>query len=661
MRALRLGLWFPLFSGLSLGLAGLLAGPSVAAAQIALPLAQVDASAIRIDGSLREWSEVRRADVGSGSDGSMSVALGYSDTGLYVIAQVTDDRMIRTSGHGATEDAIIVTLAFPNGRSLRGTELWLYAGESGSSAAAITSGGVGARRQSAVRGAEIVEAPYSAGGAGGYTLEAFIPWSRIPGSARLDEGFGAVRLRDVDELAHPTVEREPNLGTVDARNLGSMLPLRPAGGEAAVMESFLSAQGLSGSLPSHDFHEDVTGDARPERVSIVERFVVVMGGGAAGFSFMAIDVESPADLTQVRLEDLTGDGKAELTLVARQRGTGGSRDLFEVVSFSGSSPAMIFGIETREETPIGTVESRVRVERGRRGRPAGLVVSTVAARGVDAASWRMAPASDVEAVLLPWGPVRERTYRWDGTRFARESERENPDYVDPATVAASSSGGSSSGSSGASSGSGASASSGSTPSAPGLDALIAAWRTQAGIARTARPRFDLTANLAGDATTERLLVFGTRLVVVGTAFREGTGWFEYGIPAATEGDLLDVSAADLTSEGRAEVLFRIRQNIGDVRREVVVIHHFTPEGFPMLMTREVAREQAGNRIENEIVTTGGRLEIRPGTARGWTQATWPFAESTGPSPDGVEPLLLPWRDRAVRFRHERGRLVPGAT
>lgn len=622
--------------------------PRVVQAQIALPLAQVDPSTVRIDGALREWGEVRRTNVGSGTDGAMSVALAYSDTGLYVIAEVTDDRMVRTSAHGATEDAIIVTLAFPSGRSLRGTELWLYAGESGRSAAAITSGGVGARRRSAVRDVEIVEAPRTAGG---YTLEAFIPFSRIPGSARLDEGFGAIRLRDVDELAHPEVEREPSLGTVDARNLGTMLPLRPAGGEAAVMETFLAAQGLAGSLPSHDFHEDVTGDARPERVAIVQRTLVVMGGGAAGYTFLAIDVESPADLSEVRLQDLTADGKAELTFVARQRGAGGSRDVFEVVSFAGPSPAVVFGIETREEAPVGTVENRVRVERGRRGAAASIVVSTVEAR-FDPASWRMEPASDVEAVLLPWGPIRERTYRWDGTRFSRASERENPDYEAPSTV-------SSSGSSAGTSSSSSTSTVPVAPAAPGVDALIAAWRTQAGIARTARARFDLTANLAGDATTERLLVFGTRLVVVGSAFRDGTGWFEYGIPAATESDLIDVRLADVTSEGRAEVLFRIRQTIGDVRREVVVVHHFTPEGFPLLLTREIAREQGGNRIENELVTTGGRLEIRPGTARGFSASNWPFAD--GPSGDGVEPLLLPWRDHAVRFRHERGRLVPGGS
>jgi hypothetical protein len=622
-----------------------LAIPSTTAAQVALPLARIDPAEVRIDGALREWRDIRRLEIGGGADAGLSVSFAYADAGLYVAAEVSDDRFVRTSTHGGDEDVIVVTLAFPRGRSLRGIELWLYAGESGRSPAVVTGGAIGARRRSEVRGAEIVEAPRSAGGAGGYSLEAFVPWSAVPGSERLEEGRGAVRLRDVDEAAHPTVEREPSLGPVAPRDLSALLPLRPAGGEAATMEAFLAAQGLAGSLPSHDFREDVAGDERVERIALVERFVVVMGGGyggGAGYGFLGLDVESPGDLRDVALRDLTGDGREELTFVARQRGTGGSRDVLEVLSFAGDSPAVVFAVELREETAAGVVESRVRFERGRRGRPTAIVVSTVPARGLDPAGWRMEPASDVEPLLLPWGPFRERTYRWDGARFAHDGERPNPDHAEPAAPV--------------SSGVAAESASAASSPPPGTDELLAAWRREAGLSRGARPRFDLGANLAGDPTPERLLVHGARMVVVGSAFRDGTGWFDFGIPAASDEDLLDVTVADVTGEGRAEIFFRIRQTIGEVRREVLMVCHFVPDGFETLLTREVAREQAGQRIENEIVTSGGRLEIRPGAARGWSAATWPFAESAGA--DGVEPPLLPWRDRPLRFRHAGGRLVP---
>jgi len=51
---------------------------------------------------------------------------------------------------------------------------------------------------------------------------------------------------------------------------------------------------------------------------------------------------------------------------------------------------------------------------------------------------------------------------------------------------------------------------------------------------------------------------------------------------------------------------------------------------------------------------GGRLQIHPGRARGWGEDSWPFTQDAN---DSVEPLLLPWRDRPVRYRLRGGRLV----
>jgi hypothetical protein len=207
----------------------------------------------------------------------------------------------------------------------------------------------------------------------------------------------------------------------------------------------------------------------------------------------------------------------------------------------------------------------------------------------------------------------------------------------------------------------------------------------AGIGARVRPSFDRTGNVAGSPAAERALVFGDQLVVVGPEFRDGTGWFRYQLPCDAS-DVLDFSLADVTGEGRAELLFRVRQNIGDVQREVLLVHMFTPptrvlgpetpDGsarrartrgggaaepmtgpteLPAMLTREVARQREGNRIENQIVTTGGHLEIRPGTATGWSASSWPFGDA--PPTDGVEPPLLPWRDHAQTFRFDHGRLV----
>jgi hypothetical protein len=622
--------------------------PLVAHAQVALPITEATAGTIRIDGSLREWSGVRFIDVGSGSDASMRVALAYEAGGLYVGAEVRDDRLIRSSSPGANEDAVILTLAMPRGRGFGGTEIYLWAGQVGRSAASIGIAEVG-RRPSSVSGAQIVEGPSR----GGYTIEAAIPWSAIPGSARWQEGRGTIRLRDVDQSAHPEIEAEPALAPVDAAHLDRLPALQPSGGAGAALAAFLASQGLTGARPAHDLRGDVGEDPRPERVSIVGRFLVVTGDGwqdGRGYSFLQLPVESPGDIHAPRLVDLTGDRKSELTLTLRQRGAEGTRDVWTVMSFAGSQPRGIFAIETRKETSAGTVEAAVRVERGRRREPPTIEARIGAARGLDATTLVEAPATDAEPILVPWGAVRERSYRWDGQRFARIDERPNPDYVDAAARTASAP--VSAGTTGR-----AAASSGPAATiAPATSELLAAFRRERGIASSARPSFTARVNLAATAEVEELAVYGRDLVVVGPAFRGGTGWFHYAIPAHSDADVLDVRTAELTGDPRHEVLIRVRQTIGDVRREVLLVLQFTPTGFPTLLQREVAREQGRDRIENEVRAGSGSLEIRPGTARGWTAASWRFPD--GPSGDGIDPPLLPWRDAPITFRLAGGRLVP---
>src|SRR5690606_24632825 len=129
-----------------------------------------------------------------------------------------------------------------------------------------------------------------------------------------------------------------------------------------------------------------------------------------------------------------------------------------------------------------SVEAQVRI---RRQRPAPIIqVRAGRARGLDASSYREAPASDAEAILVPWGPVLERTYRWNGRSFERTGERANPRYAPPRAATPSAP---------------ARAAEPAPPRAPGLDDLIAAFKRQRGIAASARPSHRLRANFAGGA------------------------------------------------------------------------------------------------------------------------------------------------------------------
>ncbi|HJL49224.1 MAG TPA: hypothetical protein RMG45_25420, partial [Polyangiaceae bacterium LLY-WYZ-15_(1-7)] len=191
---------------------------------------------------------------------------------------------------------------------------------------------------------------------------------------------------------------------------------------------------------------------------------------------------------------------------------------------------------------------------------------------------------------------------------------------------------------------------------PDVDALLAAVREARGIPRSARPRFQRDVNLAESPAPERLVVYGDALVVVGPAFRGGEGYFHYGVSVASPEDLVDVRTADLTGDGRQEVLLFAKQRLGEITRTLLLVHQFTRDGgFPRLLAVEVGREQDRQRVTNEVQTRGGRLVVRPGRARGWDAESWPWAASDGS--DGVEPLLLPWSDRPRTYRYRGGRLV----
>jgi len=618
--------------------AALVSAPGLVSAQAA-GIRVVEVEGVRVDGSLGDWRGARFTPVGEGTDASMRFALGHDDEGLYVAAMVFDDRLVRTSSPGGREDAVILTLAMPQRRGRRAVDVFLFAGVPGRGAASAGLAPFG-RGPRALSGVRIVEGPLRRGR--GYALEAFVPFSSLPGGERWEQARANIRYRDVDSEAHPQVEAEPALiDGVDARHLDRLVPLMPSGGASGALDEFLNARGLGAARPSHDLRGDVAEDDRPERVFVVDRYLVITGPGyrgGSGYGYHQLPIERASDVRDAELRDLTGDGTRELVIVLRQRNPQGERDLWQVMDLSGESPRALFGIEIRKEVRgAGSVEARVRIRRARRGPPE-IEVRAHRAQGLDATSYQESPAADAEPMLLPWGPVRARRYRWSGRGFERTTEQANPRYRPP-TPEAPSRGGTPQASA--------------EPSAPTEEQLLAEFRRQAGVRRGARARFRMQANFAGDRADETAHVYGAQLVVVGPGIQGGRSYLTYGIPVPSAEDLVDVSAADVTGDGRAELLFRVRQRFGEVTREVLAVHQVTEQGFPRVLEVEVKRTQGDRSIENQVLTRRGRLEIRPGRARGWDAQSWTFTRSPQ---DSAEPLLLPWQDRAVRYRFRGGRL-----
>jgi len=618
----------------------LLSAVSRGEAQTALPVLAAAPKQLKIDGDLGDWRGARFTRLGADPAGSAELALAYETSGLYVAARVSDDAFVRSVRPSAREDALVLRLVFPRGAALVEQELFLFAGRIGETAASVQlkAAGASAPLRPVRNGAQIVEGPSPRG----YAVEAFVPWSSFEGGADWAFARGAAQLNDVDPGAKP---HGPS--SAPPQLTASKIPwLAFDGGAGAALAAFLRQKNLAATTPRLDLVTDLRGDARAERVLVIGTFVVVSGAGSE-FQYSELPVRASSELQRAELLDLTGDGRPELLLRIRQPTELGTRELLRVLDLSAAAPRPTFGVETRKETAAGFVEARVRFEPAARA-PLRIVVSASSARGLSADNYVEAPASDLIPIPLPWGSWLERVYGWDGTRFALQHEKANPRAQALTTVAPRTATSTST-----------SAPLGAAPAPSAGESPLLAYKRARGLAPDAAPRFAQSANLLGDTRPELLGVFGRELVVSGEGLAGDVGFVYLGLPVADPADVLGLTSGDVTGDGRRELFARLRQRIGDVQRELLYCYTWASQSPERLLTVEVARARGAQRIDNKwsLVPDKQRtvLTIEPGEARGWSANDYPFvAESL----DGIAPLLLPWKDRTLRYVFARGQLVP---
>jgi hypothetical protein len=600
---------------------------------------RVDASAerMRVDGSLSEWKGARFVTLGSTPSSSLGYAFANADGGLYVGAEVNDDRLVRTGTPGPGQDALVLTLAMiTRGTTLTTTEVWLHPGEPGESKAIAAIGGKGAKLSpsSAVK---IVEGPNKSGA--GYVIEAFIPWKAIPGGEIWDGGRGALRFEDVDGSSS-TVE-----STVKAGKPEQLPRLIVGEGNQDFFGAFAREKNLVGLEPRYDFRGQVYGDKRPERVVLIDRYMVVYGPGykdGKSYGFLQLPLGLSGGLKSAELRDLTGDGIEELIVVCRQKNDLGVREVWQAFALDVANPISMFGFELRKETRSGFVEAKLALEQDRGATT--FVVSRGKASGLDAQSFQESSATDIEPILPPWLDVTSRRYRYQKGKLIKVDEQRDWTKADAKP--------------GASKASQAAAPVQEEMIAPTLEAVLDLFKEQRGVAKQAKPSRHLHGNLLGKSSEEDLFVFGNTLVIVGPEVGSGGGYIAYGLPVASEGDLRHVGLADVTGDKRAEIFVRVRQALSGAEgaaRGMMLVHQVDEQGrVTRLLTAEVFRYQGQKRIVNKVSTDGGSLTISAGDAIGWNANDYPF---TNDETAGSARLLLPWKDRAKRYKFARGALV----
>ncbi len=598
----------------------------------------VQGEKIRIDGDLREWP-AKMTPLSETLEGSATQAravVGYDDANVYLALRVADSRIARTAAAKSNEDHATLSLAFPRGRGEYTThQVEVFPGQPGKLPAAVKLAG------KAVSGAKAVENPSGKE----LLLEAQIPWSAFPEAARTRVGLRAsVSYANADT---PGAVRSvvSTASGKSGRGLGPLLLEAEQG-----LADLLRDKGLN-DVPAREAYGNLSGDGMLERVAVFGRFLTISGPrfrGGKEFYFTDLGVSSSAMVRGMKLVDFDSDGRQELVLTKRYGASDKYREVLEVMRIGrDDTPFVAFSHEVGIKTPDGTIANKVRISES------GIEVMQGDAEGFEPDSYNEPlPGGNVHSALLPWESVKSRSYKWQGASFVKSGEeRQTPSKEftrKPATAAR-----------------GGAAAEAPPPRAPSADELLdrvyALYRKERGV-RSARPRFDFVSDVAGDARPERIVIHEKDIVVFGKGFRSGTSYAFISVGVSEPKDILDATARDLTGDGKAEIIIRaiIRTKTskalgGDtIDRHALLIYGIHEDRLQRMFGAETARSLGKKQIVGNVSFEGSgraqRIELRPGRAVGWTQATYPFPQDTTTA-GGLEPLLLPWTGgkRSYRF------------
>ena len=606
---------------------------------------------VRIDGDLREWPNkmTELGDILSGSGGSdprAAVTIGYDELNLYVVLKIFDKRIVRSAAAGANEDHATLSLAFPHGREFDTYEVDLYPGNPGKVAGVVKFKG------SALGNAKIVEAPSD----GGLHVEAQIPWSVFPDAAKVRVGLrAAVSYTDVDAAGSSSGV----ISTASGRS-GKALPPLLLEAEEGLESQLLKPKGLSNA--SREVFGNVSGDGMYERVAVFGDSLAIVGPhyrGGKEFYFADLGVRDASMVTRLSLVDFDGDGHDEIVIQKRIGAPDKYREIVTVTKVGADdTPFQAFAQEVGIKTADGKIENRVSLKNN------ALEVAQGESDGFDPATYAEVTPSDMGSALLPWESVGTRTFKWVGKGFEQTEQTPFTPKGGSAPLPAKGS---------KKSHKARVARSDEPPPPPPprapssdelLDRVYALYRKDRGVGG-GKPSFDFVTDVAGDRGPERVLVHGKDLVVFGKGFRQGLSYAFITIGVTDPKDIVDVTARDVTGDGKAEIIVRAVLHAkaskalgGDmVERRALMIYGIKDDALTRVFAAETSRAVGDNEVLGAVAFEPGKrgldIELRPARARGWTEKSYPFPADTTTA-GGLEPLLLPWGDPSKRRYHWDG-------
>jgi hypothetical protein len=278
-----------------------------------------------------------------------------------------------------------------------------------------------------------------------------LPWAGVRSQVFRFDGSRFAKAKEVTQREQapaatrvagegPRTEGDDAPRTVAIRPPEPPTPRVMRGGDlsAQVLEQYRRDRAVPASLtPKADLQVQVAGDARPERVLLLGRDIVVLGPGikeGAGYAFTTLQQFADAgDIKDLSARDLTGDGAADLVVrgVQHRTGTDGRTqarahaevEVLFVYDVKEDAITRVFGIETAREHKGKRVQGLVQFIPAPGGKSFDILSAPGRATGWNKKTypWAQDQPGDgtLEPLLLPWGGIASVRYTWNGAQFVR--------------------------------------------------------------------------------------------------------------------------------------------------------------------------------------------------------------------------------------------------
>ncbi|MGO8994328.1 MAG: hypothetical protein ACLQVI_13460 [Polyangiaceae bacterium] len=269
-----------------------------------------------------------------------------------------------------------------------------------------------------------------------------LPWGAVKSQVFRFDGAKFAKVKEVTQQPAPGAPGAPSPPDTFKSTLAEARAQEPATPDVTkgkdlskdVFALYRQDHNVPASLkPRVDVQVNASGDARPERVVLIGKDIVVLGPGFKnGTGYAALTLSQFAnddDVKDMSVRDLTGDGAADLVVRGVRRiSVTGSRDPVEtesifVYELDGETIVRVFAIETGREQKRKRVQGLVQFVPSDDHKSFEIDVRPGIARGWTKKTYPWAqeqPGGQVEPLLLPWGGIESLRYAWDGAKFAQK-------------------------------------------------------------------------------------------------------------------------------------------------------------------------------------------------------------------------------------------------